>query len=456
MSGNIKFEKLISILLCLLVFSTPLSIDVLLNDEKLGLTLISEPLSVLIFFLVFFFYLKNFRELKLNYLDVIVILHIAALILSSFFSWNALISFKYTIIISIYIFSTYFGFKLLTNKEKVIERIAYSYLAGHLILAVYCFFNFLKLGIFYETSYVVAQPFVMQGHSNLSILLEAPTLLATVLLLNKNLGKRIKILLLISVFTFIAVISFSCSRTSYITLFLSFAVLFFFSLTGDTKRKLMIYVGGPFILMLGIWKANDLIHYYQYKDDPTSYYNSESLNYDSNDIRTYKQTNMWDEMWDISESENRAGKSSAERVYRWIKGWKLWEEQPMTGIGPGTFADRYLEVYKNSSNEYERFLAERKMNIHNLYLSWLFEGGIFVFLTGIAIIAFIAQTGYQFTINKAPSIYKALTISLLPFTIHSLVQDYWNEPRVAISFWIGLAVLNYFKSEAELQKKTPR
>ena len=338
-----------------------------------------------------------------------------------------------------------------SDKESLIEKLTYAYLIGHFLLAAYCFYNFIKLGIFYETSYIVAQPFVEQGHSNLSIMLEAPAIISTVLLLNKDLNKRTKTLLLIAVFTFIAIISFSCSRTSYITLFLSFAVLFFFSLTGDTKRKLLIYVGGPFILMLGIWKANDLFHYYQYKDDPTSYYNSESLNYDSNDIRTYKQTNMWDEMWDISETENRAGKSSAERVYRWVKGWQLWEEQPMTGIGPGTFADRYLEVYKNSSNEYERFLAERKMNIHNLYLSWLFEGGIFVFITGIAIIMFIANTGFQFTINNAPSIYKALTVSLLPFVIHSLVQDYWNEPRVAISFWFGLAVINYYATK----KNTP-
>ncbi len=448
MSATMKFEKLISNLIYLLVFSSPLSIDVLLNGNSLGLTVLSEPLCLVtssVVLLLGLYKIKE-KEIQLNYLDVVVLMHLTALVVTSLFSWNTFISLKYTFIISSYIFSTYFGFKLLSNKEKVIERLTYSYLIGHFVLATYCFYNFIKLGIFYETSYIVAQPFVMQGHSNLSILLEAPTILASVLLLNKKLSKTIKALLLINVFIFIAVISFSCSRTSYITLFLSFVALFFFSLTGDTKRKLLIYAGGPFILMLGIWKANDLIHYYQYKDDPTSYYNSESLNYDSNDIRTYKQTNMWDEMWEISETENRAGKSSAERIYRWVKGWQLWEVHPMTGIGPGTFADRYLEVYKNSSNEYERFLAERKMNIHNLYLSWLFEGGVIVFITGVGLILFIIQTGLLLIKNDAPSIHKALAVSFIPFIIHSLVQDYWTEPRVAVSFWIGLAVLNYFSS----------
>ncbi len=451
MQTAVKFEKIIEVLLIVLLFSVPLSIDSHLYGDSLGITLVTEPLCLVLSFFIFFSYLSVIRSIKLNYLDVIILLHLVAMLMSSFFSWNFVISFKFSVIISSYVFSTYFGFKLITDKDSLIEKLTYSFLIGHFLLAAYCFYNFIKLGIFYETSYIVAQPFVEQGHSNLSIMLEAPAIISTVLLLKKDLNKRTKALLLVAVFTFIAVISFSCSRTSYITLFLSFAVLFFFSLTGDTKRKLLIYVGGPFILMLGIWKANDLFHYYQYKDDPTSYYNSESLNYDSNDIRTYKQTNMWDEMWDISETENRAGKSSAERVYRWVKGWQLWEEQPMTGIGPGTFADRYLEVYKNSTNEYERFLAERKMNIHNLYLSWLFEGGVFVFITGIGIILFIANTGFRFTIKNAPSIYKALTVSLLPFIIHSLVQDYWNEPRVAISFWFGLAVLNYFAAK----KNTP-
>lgn len=444
MGRNIKLEKLITILLYLLIFSTPLSLDVLLNGGSLGLTIISEPLCLLIAVFVFISYIKNIKDIHFNYLDSIVIFHLSALLLASLFSWNSIISFKYTVIISCYIFSTYFGFKLLPKKKIVVERLSYSYLTGHFILAIYCFFNFIKHGIFYETSYIVAQPFIMQGHSNLSILLEAPTILATVLLLKKNLNKKIKACLLVAVFVFIAVISFSCSRTSYITLFITFVVLFFFSLSGDTKRKLLLYVGGPFLLILGIWKANDLIHYYQYKDDPSSYYNSESLNYDSNDIRTYKQTNMWDEMLEISNTENRAGKSSAERLYRWIKGWELWQESPITGIGPGTFADRYLEVYKNTSNEYEKKLAERKMNIHNLYLSWLFEGGILVFITGLGIVFFIIQTGVSLIQVNAPSIEKALAVSFIPFLIHSLVQDYWNEPRIAIPFWLGVAILNYF------------
>lgn len=451
MHKTVKFEKIIEVLLVVLLFSVPFAIDSHLNGDTFGITLISEPLCVILSFFIFFSYLFEIKNIKFNYLDVVLLLHLTAMLLSSFFSWNSLISFKFSVIISTYIFSTYFGFKLISNKDVLIEKLTYTYLIGHFLLAAYCFYNFIRLGIFYETSYIVAQPFVEQGHSNLSIMLEPPTIIATVLLLNKDLSKRIKALLLVAVFTFIAIISFSCSRTSYITLSVSFAVLFFFSLTGDTKRKLLLYAGGPFILMLGIWKANDLIHYYQYKDDPTSYYNNESMNYDSNDISTYKQTNMWDEMWDISNTENRAGKSSAERIYRWVKGWQLWEEQPMTGIGPGTFADRYLEVYKNSTNEYERFLAERKMNIHNLYLSWLFEGGIFVFITGIAIIFFIARTGIRFTINNAQSIHKALTISFLPFIIHGLVQDYWNEPRVIIPFWFGLAVLNYLATK----KNTP-
>ena len=57
MHKAVKFEKIIEVLLIVLLFSIPLSIDSHLYGDSLGITLISEPLM---FNLVFFYFLFLF------------------------------------------------------------------------------------------------------------------------------------------------------------------------------------------------------------------------------------------------------------------------------------------------------------------------------------------------------------------------------------------------------------
>ena len=413
------------------------------QNDTWGLTAFTEPIALIICFLVGIYILFNWKNIKLNNGDKLVLAFIASILVSSFFSWSLIISIKFWIIISVHFGASYLAYKF-CNKENILPLLTKAFIGGHLILAIFSFVNALRFGIFYETSYLIAQPFVVQGHSNLSIMLEAPALLCLLLLVDSKRTKNKKLVLLLSLIIFTSVIIFSCSRTSYVTLITTaVGLLIYLFKQNSFNSKTLLYILMPLVVSISIWKVNDIIHEQRLEKHKPNYY-------DSDDVSTYKKTSMYDELSNIANTSNRAGKSSQERLERWTNAISLWKTTPTTGIGPGTFADRYQFIQKQSDDPYAQELSKRKMNLHNMYLSWLTEGGILVFILGFTILLSLILIGRSLLRDeKVNTLNKGLIFLLVPFLVHSFVQDYSNEPRVMIPFWVCLSILYsiYFNKE---------
>lgn len=60
---------------------------------------------------------------------------------------------------------------------------------------------------------------------------------------------------------------------------------------------------------------------------------------------------------------------------RWRFGLILYRQAPVVGIGPGTFPDRYLDFVRSAPTHEDYYTTFRRMNAHNLYISWLIEAG---------------------------------------------------------------------------------
>lgn len=437
-------------LLIVLIAAVPLSVNLRFFNDKIGLTVFTEPICLILAGLIILLLFNNRNKIQLHRGDYLILSLIGALFLSSLTSWNFIISMKHNIIIGTHILAAYTGYRNSSQSEKFHKNITRAFIGGHALLALFCFINALKLGIFYETSYWIAKPFIEQGHSNLSILLEAPALLSILVLFGYKCSKTEKLLLVISLGLFISVIGFSCSRTSYLTFLISGTLTVLFLFLKDKNWRILIYISIPIILTAGLWKVNNLIHEQRITSKSAEGYNIK-------DVTTYKQTDMYDEMSKIGNTKNRAGKSSNERVNRWKTGIELWSKTPTLGIGSGCFADRYQAIQLKTDDPFSQKLASRKMNIHNLYLGWLVEGGILTFIAGIYLLFNLIFVGFKTLLNKQKTLPNRGSLLLfLPFLIHGIVQDYSNEPRVTILFWVGVAYLfcNYFKSEQTTNVKS--
>ncbi len=496
-------RRLLYLILLLVSFTLPLALEAPVPGTNSNILFLVEPLAIGamgLLILLAFVNIKVLTKLKWNLLDKIIMAHFVAIILSTIYSDDLFVSIKYSITLMLYLVLGYLTPRILEFTKQRILYLVYAHLLGAVILALYCIYNWSHMGIFYESSYEVAKPFLEIGHTNLSILMEVPLILAAGVYLLKKTSLVEKILLAIAISLYLAVIIFSCSKASYLIVGVGFflfilnisrvnysklwkygtiavlclgalaylvysgqmvailskihfteykllyigVVLLAFIVFIFIKRKslfgrLTIYVGTPVILLMSIWYLNDYLHKKKYENVAGSYYQSGSSNYNSQDKGTYKTTSMLDEIMGFSENDNNT--SNAERKLRWLVGFQMLKDSPVLGVGMGTFPDKYLLI-KNKNAKNATFLTSVRMNIHNLFLAWFSEGGFITFVTGFSFFIIVFWHYFNYLKDKRISILKSLLfVYFITFLLHGFAHDFSQEARVIIPFWIALLLL---------------
>ncbi|MBL7783532.1 MAG: O-antigen ligase family protein [Saprospiraceae bacterium] len=141
--------------------------------------------------------------------------------------------------------------------------------------------------------------------------------------------------------------------------------------------------------------------------------------------------------------------SSLERLNRYACAWRMAEQRPLTGWGPGTFQFQYLsfqqpeEMTRISITDPARDLRPDQMGrgggAHSEYFQALAETGWPGLLWRALLIIAAAVTGIQ-AWHSAPSkeqqwLALAVTFALLTFFIHALFNNFWHDGRVAWLVW---------------------
>lgn len=433
-------QKALFPIFLLSILLLPLSIETNLGFLPAQLIFLIEPLALISCFLLVILTFLNFKKIELSTLDKLVILYVIANLLSTLFSENQIVSLKYNITIIWYISIGYTLPQWLYLKKHIIQYTTLAYIIGTSLLIGFVIYQIYQFGIFFESSYKISNPFIPQGHTNLSVVIE-PALICLLLLAIFTKKKVFQIGFII----FLGIIIYSCSRASYISLGLMFFTGLF--LLKKEHRFQFIKIGSTaFVICLSFWYLNDYVHYLKYKDQ---YENSDF--YNSNDIRTYQQTSMVKELGKMD--EYKKDKSNNERVERWKAGISFWQNNIFTGIGIGTYPDKYLEFIK-TTHEKLNLLQARRMNIHNLYLSWLVEGGILLFLSGGSILLFLLWKIGTYVFSKKYSLIKIGTcLFFVSFLFHGLGQDFSQDPRIIIPFWLVASLFSKKKSFLNINKK---
>lgn len=136
--------------------------------------------------------------------------------------------------------------------------------------------------------------------------------------------------------------------------------------------------------------------------------------------------------------------SSAERVYRWVAAFHMFQERPFTGYGPGNFYPYYKEHTVLSFRTYVSDNPERS-TVHNYYLLMLVEQGIIGFILFMLLVFMILFTGeniYHATKDPREKQYvMALLLSAVIVFIHILVSDLIEVDKIGVLFFIALALL---------------
>jgi len=419
-----RYRELLLSLFYLTLVSVPLSVEWFSSRWHFGLTLFTEPLMVLTMGGLALGLLLGWLRwpTKLNRLDLLIGLHFSILLLASLLSSDQRVSAKHYLSLLLYLLVGYGLPRVLALSGREWRRVGGALALGTALLGAYVLARHLQLGFSFSLSYFIARPFSVNGHTNLTVQLEPLILGLNLLLLGCGWaqGGRGRLLVASGLTAVLLVVAFSFSRASFCSLLLQAGLLLVYSRWEAAKRLLVVWaVAG--VVVAGGWQALKHLH------------NNTSL----------RDTPFWLEMSTMHDFSS-TNESNAERLNRWRFCLRAFQQAPLLGVGPGTFPDRYLDYVRQTPSHPIYLDTKQRMNAHNLYLNWLAESGLLGLLSGLLLLAYpLGQLLKRVWQRPLPLPQLGLLAYFTFFLLHSLAQDFWQEPRVIVLFWLVLGWQRY-------------
>jgi O-antigen ligase len=356
------------------------------------------------FCLLYFAYQQRKHIAWLNPIALAVAGIFAAALLSILPAVYPMIALKASVILGNYILAFFGSFLVISFTEMEKRRIIQFFAISYFALLSYAAIRYLYLGIHYQNSYLVAQPFA-RGHT----LLIAMGFPLWILLCHKIFTKQNNVLELCLFVIYSIFVSSLYSRLYWVLLplFIGFFILKYWK-----KWRWFFVAMSSLLLIVGYFT----FHQIQEKR------NREQAWLDPDDH------NSWfvqvESIIDFSKNE-----SNTERANRWKVGALMFESHPLTGVGLNNYATVHPEISQQIALE-KTSRSDMKMNAHQWYLGTLFEQGI------VGILALLAL--FLAILSQYKRISFMIGLIIFHYIALGLIEDFILLAEVAPVFWICL------------------
>ena len=137
--------------------------------------------------------------------------------------------------------------------------------------------------------------------------------------------------------------------------------------------------------------------------------------------------------------------SNLERINRWKSAFRMFNEKPLLGFGPGT----YMFQYAPYQMSYERTIistnAANRGNAHSEYFGPLSEQGFPGMLTYIALITAMMITGIRrYYLLEDPTLKRYLMgaiLGLATYILHGFLNNFLDTDKISVPFWGFTAII---------------
>lgn len=408
----------------LLLFTIPLSVEVALP----GGFSTDFPTELLIAGLMILFFCfvavkpKSFDpHFFRNPIIFILFIHYLWILFTTVYSSDAIISIKYSIAKTWYLV-TFVLLTALVIRDVNVFKTAFWYILIPLIFTViYTLIRHARYDFSFQTVNEQMQPF-FRNHVNYACTLAQMipfVILSISWYKRKSKSRRFLIgtllLLLVAIY-------FAYTRSAWLSL-LTAGVMYV-----AIRKKLMGW-------MLGAGVAA-VVGFFVFMSINNNY-----LNYEPDYTHTIYHPELEDHLISTFEGEDV---SSAERIYRWVAGIRMWTDNPIVGYGPGNFYNFYKPYTVTGFETYVSGNPE-KSSIHNYFLLMLTEQGIvgliiFIILTLVVLIK--GQQIYHQTIQQEDKRYvMAIVLCLVIIYVNTFLSDLIETDKIGSFYFICIALL---------------
>lgn len=429
----------------IIIFCTPLSIPLIefLPSSPIDFYIPTEPMlfgmMLIVFYKIFIHSGFDMRIFK-HPVTLVILFNLFWILVTSITSTLPLVSFKFLLARIWFLISFYLLAIHVFRDPKNIGKLVWLYTLPLLIVIAYAINRHLMFGLFdKQAAHFVMNPFYRDHTSYGAILAMILFPFIGVNFFKKEFFLKKSLIWAVLGILLIALV-LSYTRAAWIS------VLFALGVLSATLLKIKF----KYLAILGI-----IVIAFLAQNRTQLFHKLEKNRQDSSaDLAEHVQS--------ISNIATDA--SNLERLNRWAAAFRMFQEKPVLGWGPGTYMFQYAPFQLSRQKTVISTNFGDLGNAHSEYIGPLAESGVLGMLSFIAI--GIVSLIYGFRVyhkieeRRLKWIVLMVVLGLITYLIHATLNNFLDTDKASSLFWGYIAVivsldLNYRREGQDLEKINP-
>ena len=403
-------------------FTVPLSVNLKALDAGLAISLPAEPLlmGILVLFLAKMLYDGKFdKPISHHPIAIVIYCMFAWMLVTTITSEMPVVSLKFIASRLWFIVPAFFLCAILFKKPKNIDLFIWLYIASLCIVCVYTIIHHAQFGFDGDSAHWVMTPFY-NDHTAYGAALAIYLILALTYVFIPGISKG-KRLLIIGVVALLGLaLTLSNCRAAWLSVIASLAVLICVLL-----RIKFRWIAAAVVILVGLFFTfqNQIIDALEKNNQDAS-------------------GDLVENIQSITNISTDA--SNLERINRWQSAFRLFNERPVFGWGPGTYQFVYAPFQMSKEKTIISTNAGDGGNAHSEYFGPLAEQGLVGSLLMLSLVVVTVTCGlktYSRCKNKkAKVLVLGATLAFFGYFIHGFLNNFLDTDKLAIPVW-SLAAL---------------
>lgn len=410
-------------LLWFIVFTTPLS----LNLEELelggiGMYLPTEPLmfGVMILFFLKLIYDKGFDKRIIKHpITIAIFVYLAWMFITMLTSEMPIVSLKFLVAKLWFIVCFYFIGTQLFLKLNNYRIFFWCYLIPLSGVALYAIIRLATYSFDEKAAHWVMEPFYKDHTSYGAILALFFPIIFIFIDYSEKFYIKVFSYLVLAIILVGTILSYT--RAAWVSLVAALVLYFIYKYR--IKFKYLLYVGVVAIVLLMLnWEALML--------------RLERNNQDSS-------AKLTEHVQSISNVSSDA--SNKERINRWNSAFRMFQERPFFGWGPGTYVFQYAPFQSSKDKTIISTNVGNNGNAHSEYIGPLAESGLFGTLSVLFLFGMVFYKGsnlyHELPKGKIKTVVLCTLLGLFTYIVHGFLNNYLDTDKLSVPFWGFIALI---------------
>lgn len=414
-----SFDKV----LLLIIFITPLSVKLKDAGLNVGISLPAEPLMVavlIIFLLKIMFDYQYDRKILRHIVAVAILLNLLWIFITSITSQLPVVSFKFFVARLWFVIPMFFVLILYLKNYNNIRKIWWYYAAAFVIVIFYTITNHYLHGFAPKSNTWVMDPFY-NDHTAYGAALCMFIPLFGGFVFNREYKYQTRAMALIIFLIMVIALYLSFSRAAWVSLIVALPFMIVLYLKIRFRYVFLSLI--VFIALIYTLRFEILNFLARNEQDSSAHFVEH--------VRSI--TNI------------STDASNLERINRWQSAFRMFDQRPVFGYGPGTYQFLYAPYQRARDRTIITTNFGDVGNAHSEYIGPLAESGLLGMLTFMFVAVTAIATGvrvYRRTTQREIKIFVlGLTTGLISYLAHGLLNNFLDTDKLSVPFWGFVATL---------------